>query len=123
MNNLSKSITFIKEVKKFGIKIALDDFGTGFSSLSYLSFLPIDILKLDRSFIAKFSDKNSKVVKSIIQLGHELNLQIVAEGIETQTQLNAIISMGSEYAQGYYFEKPLPFEEIITKYIDKASNY
>lgn len=122
MNNLSKSITFIKEIKKYGVKIALDDFGTGFSSLSYLSFLPIDILKLDKSFIDKFSDKNSKVVKSIIQLGHELNLCIVAEGIETESQLKAIVKMDCEYAQGYYFEKPLPFKEIKTKYITKASN-
>ena len=100
--------------RKQGIKVAIDDFGTGYSNLGYLNNLPVDSLKIDRSFIDNF-DKNSyyrSIVKFIIELGNNLGLDIIAEGIETEAQLKALTGLGCSHAQGYYLSRPKPAEEI-----------
>lgn len=102
------------EIKKRQIKLSIDDFGTGYSSLSYLSRLPIDNLKIDRSFINDISsDLDSlEIVKTIITLAHNLNMDAIAEGVETVAQAEQLQALGCEYAQGYLFAKPMTATEI-----------
>lgn len=103
------------EIKKRQIKLSIDDFGTGYSSLSYLSRLPIDNLKIDRSFINQINaDQESlEIVKTIITLAHNLNMDAIAEGVETVAQAEQLKALGCEYVQGYLFAKPMA-EEAIT---------
>ncbi len=101
----------LSRLRELGCQILIDDFGTGYSSLSYLHSLPIDILKIDRSFINKLSGKKENIVYTIINLAHSLNMEVVAEGIETAEQLNLVKTMGCEYIQGYYFSKPVDSKE------------
>ena len=104
------------QIKELGMYISIDDFGTGYSSLSLIRnfYLSIDKLKLDRSLIDKVChtqlDKN--FVKHIIKLGKILKVAVLAEGVETQQQLDLLIELGCDYAQGYYFSKPVPLEEV-----------
>ncbi|MDB5080400.1 MAG: hypothetical protein JWP00_2324 [Chloroflexi bacterium] len=108
----------LKELKKLGVYIAIDDFGTGYSSLRYLKQLPIDTLKIDQSFIKdmKFTDmvrsKDKALVEAIIMLGHNLGMNIIAEGVELQEQLDFLRGNGCEEIQGYLFCKPLPSVEV-----------
>ena len=102
----------IKE-NNLGIRIAIDDFGTGYSSLGYLSKFPVDILKIDQSFIANLSDENNiKIVDTIIALAHSLNLKTVAEGVATEDHLELLSSKNCDAFQGYYFGAPVPAEEM-----------
>lgn len=103
--------------RKAGMGIAIDDFGTGYSSLSYLYFFPIDTLKIDQSFIrAMFrDDKSLELVKSIIGLGKNMNMNIIAEGVEDVEEARLLQAMGCDAAQGYYFAKPLPEKDVIEK--------
>lgn len=104
----------IKKLKKMGIKVAIDDFGTGYSSLSYLIKLDIDKLKLDRSFVQEITaEKNKLLVQSIINLAHTLNLQVIAEGVETKEQEEILSHSNCDIGQGYFFSKPLSFEKFI----------
>jgi len=104
----------LTEIKKRQIKLSIDDFGTGYSSLSYLSRLPIDNLKIDRSFIRNInSDRESlEIVKTIITLAHNLGMDAIAEGVETISQAQQLKTLGCEYAQGYLFAKPMAVEAI-----------
>ena len=104
----------LNELKHLGVRISIDDFGTGYSSLQYLSYLPCDNLKIDRSFVSglEAGDLNNKLVKVIIALSEQLGLDSVAEGIETQQQLDWLKSLGCKFAQGYFFSKPLAEKEI-----------
>ena len=99
----------LHQLKKIGVKISIDDFGTGFSSLSYLQKLPIDQLKIDRSFVSQIVDANSSasIPKMIIQLCQSLGLTVIAEGVEELKQAEALMSFGCSLAQGYYYAKPL----------------
>ena len=118
IDRAQKTLTKIRES---GVKIALDDFGTGYSSLSYLRRLPIDHLKIDRSFISEISDdKNTKqtLISAIIAMGKNLDIDVVAEGIETSEQLSFVRERGCEMGQGYLFSKPVPakdFERIVSQ--------
>ncbi|MGI9293882.1 MAG: bifunctional diguanylate cyclase/phosphodiesterase [Pseudomonadales bacterium] len=103
----------LKQLRDLGIKVALDDFGTGYSSLGYLKNLPIDILKIDRSFIAKIEEQDSSTILSaIITMAHALNLEVVAEGIEEQSQVTFLNKEGCDFMQGYMFSRPRPAGEI-----------
>lgn len=104
----------IKELKMLGIELSVDDFGTGHSSLSYLQQLPIDHVKIDRSFIWDIPENRNNIAltKAIIAMAHELGLTVVAEGIETIEQLELLREYECEYAQGFYFSKPMPVEQI-----------
>ena len=96
-----------------GVRVALDDFGTGYSSLSHLSALPIDRLKIDRSFVSALSagSNETAVVRAIVLLGQSLGKAIVAEGIESESQFAQLREMGCTYGQGYHFGRPLSAEE------------
>lgn len=109
----------IMELKKLGIRIALDDFGKGFNSLNYLKQLPVDTLKIDRAFIANLPEdfQDQAIVSSIVTLAKKLQLSIVAEGVESQEQLNWVQNLECDYAQGYMFSKPLQVSEFLT-YLD-----
>lgn len=118
MHNISSVIKQLQDIRSLGVSIALDDFGTGFSSLQYLQKLPCDKLKIDRSFIMnigmKQDDSGDRVlVENIIHLGNSFNLQVVAEGIETLEQAEYLNSLGCQYAQGFYYAKPIPAEDVL----------
>ncbi|AVU75437.1 Response regulator receiver modulated diguanylate cyclase phosphodiesterase [Pseudomonas sp. E141] len=107
MQNVDTTVAILKAVKRLGIRLAIDDFGTGYSSLSYLQKFPVDVLKIDQSFVGDLSiDSNdAKLVSTIISLGKSLNLHIIAEGVETLEQLEFLKAHQCEEAQGYYFSK------------------
>ena len=100
----------LASLKALGVRIAIDDFGTGYSSLSYIGRLPIDELKIDRSFVAELgkSTKAGALAASVVQLGLQLDLVTVAEGIEEETQLEQLRALGCQLAQGYLIARPMP---------------
>jgi EAL domain-containing protein (putative c-di-GMP-specific phosphodiesterase class I) len=108
-------ISRLTEVKALGVRIAIDDFGTGYSSLNYLRRLPIDVLKIDRSFIDAVNDtaRDRSLVASLLSLGKTLNLSVVAEGVEEASQLTWLNDNGCDYAQGFYFARPMPLAEMV----------
>ena len=115
--NIEKVIEILIQIRNLGIKIGIDDFGTGYSSLSSLLKLPIDYLKIDKSFIDRLGEKDEKeLVSSIIAISKNLNLGIVAEGVETRNQIDLLSKYNSIVIQGYYFSKPLNFEDFIHFY-------
>jgi EAL domain-containing protein (putative c-di-GMP-specific phosphodiesterase class I) len=99
-----------------GVRVSIDDFGTGYSSLSYLKQLPVDELKIDRSFVGSMTvDENQAViVRSIIDLGHNLGLRVVAEGLEDEATLAQLAALGCDLAQGYYLGRPAPAESVFS---------
>ena len=113
MLNPKKAIEILHTIKKLGIKISVDDFGTGYSSLSYLKELPVDCLKIDRSFIIDVTEneEDQAIVKIIIALAGNLNLDVIAEGVETQEQVDFLLSHGCNIIQGYFYSKPLVSSE------------
>lgn len=113
MENTSAVTKILKQLKERDIKLCLDDFGTGYSSLSYLRYLPVDTVKIDRSFIGpEINSTNYGIIKAIINLAHSLGLDVIAEGIETEAQLEILRSLGCEYGQGYFFAYPLNSEDV-----------
>lgn len=106
---------FFEHLKNSGCQIAIDDFGTGYSSLSYLRQFPVDILKIDRSFISDFTQNEDDLtlVSTIIAMAKSLGMKVVAEGVETQEQLNQLVKLGCHYGQGYYFSKPLEQSQLL----------
>ena len=115
MENPERSIDMLNKLKTMGIKLSVDDFGTGFSSLKYLKQLPVDELKIDKSFVLDMEkDENDKmIVQSTIQLGHNLGLEVVAEGVEHQGLLDMIQRFGCDRSQGYLFEKPMDKDDFL----------
>lgn len=105
----------LSECEKAGMGISIDDFGTGYSSLSYLHYFPINILKIDRSFVMEMLTKDSsfELVKSMIGLGKNLNMKIIAEGVETAEEAQKLRELGCDMAQGYFFARPMPEKEVI----------
>ncbi|HED34880.1 MAG TPA: EAL domain-containing protein [Gammaproteobacteria bacterium] len=116
----------LSELNALGVELAMDDFGTGYSSLSYLRNYPFDILKIDRSFVNDIMTdmRDRKLINAAIAMAHSLDLKVVAEGVETKEQLLHLETQGCEYAQGYYFSKPVPpevmFELLVTQENEKA---
>jgi diguanylate cyclase (GGDEF)-like protein/PAS domain S-box-containing protein len=110
----------LKTIRDLGCDILVDDFGTGYSSLSYLHKFPVNTIKIDRSFVASMEDSkdNEEVVRAIIHLGHNLNLKVVAEGVETQSQLDILIRLGCDLAQGFLLSHPVE-AKVATTLIDK----
>ena len=113
--DIDYTIDTINELKALGISFSIDDFGTGYSSLSYLNRLPVDELKIDQSFVRNISDspENAVIVDTIIIMARQLNLEIVAEGVESQTELDYLKERQCDYYQGYYFSKPVPFDDFL----------
>jgi diguanylate cyclase (GGDEF)-like protein/PAS domain S-box-containing protein len=121
MQDFKHNIASLHSIRALGVCIAIDDFGTGFSSLSYLAKLPVDTLKIDRSFIVdlKVGHEGSALVTTIISLAHALKLKVVAEGVETPEQLRLLASLRCDEYQGYLFGKPVPVEMFEAKYLPR----
>lgn len=113
--------TKIKLMREMGIKICLDDFGTGYSSINYLTRLPLDILKLDKSLIRDLNrnERSQVVFKNLIHMAHDIGIQVVAEGVETKQQMELIQELGCDYAQGYYIGRPDSAAAVIQCYITR----
>lgn len=116
MNDIELAISKLQQLKSAGFGIAVDDFGTGYSSLSYLRHLPITTMKIDRCFVTDLPQE-SAIASTILMLGKQLNLKVVAEGIETEEQLNWLSSNECQIGQGFYFSKPVEHDEFVDKYI------
>ena len=122
MQNAELAITRLQELKALGVKLAIDDFGTGYSSLSYLRRFPVDILKIDKSFVDGVGQhgKERELAQSIIELGQTLNLEIVAEGVERADQLGWLKSRNCDLGQGFLFAHALSAETISALLDDTA---
>jgi EAL domain-containing protein (putative c-di-GMP-specific phosphodiesterase class I) len=114
MEDIGRSIEKLSAIRALGVGLSLDDFGTGYSSLSYIAKLPVTTLKIDRSFIAAMSEsaEHMAIVSAVISLARALNLKVVAEGVETQEQSNLLRLLRCDEAQGYFFGRPLPPDEV-----------
>ncbi|GFE67509.1 diguanylate cyclase/phosphodiesterase with Chase sensor [Chroococcus sp. FPU101] len=115
-NNVEGAIQLLHRLKALGLRISIDDFGTGYSNLSYLHRFPIDTLKVDQSFVRRMheeddNNKYAQIVQTVVTLGHNLGLEVIAEGIETEAQMKTLLAFNCEFGQGYFFAKPLPASE------------
>ena len=115
ISSMDYVIHILTELKNLGIRIALDDFGTGYSSLNYLQLLPIDTLKIDKSFVNSINQQQSKrpIVGSIISLVHQMDISVVAEGVENETQLHYLKEQQCDFIQGFHWGKPLKEHELV----------
>ncbi|MFZ1838256.1 MAG: EAL domain-containing protein, partial [Dokdonella sp.] len=120
MDDLEQSTRILQALRDLGCRIAVDDFGTGYSSLNYLVRLPVDTIKIDQSFVALMtqSPETMGLVSNIINLGHSLSLQIVAEGVEEEEQMKLLRLLRCDVLQGYLMGRPLPEAEFARRYID-----
>jgi EAL domain-containing protein (putative c-di-GMP-specific phosphodiesterase class I) len=110
MEDVEETVRLAHRMREFGLQLVIDDFGTGYSSLSYLQRLPIDTLKVDRSFVSRIQDApdgNRNIVEAIISLAHRLDMAVVAEGVETLEQYTILLDMNCQFGQGYLFSRPL----------------
>ncbi len=109
MNAPQQAIETMQQIRSMGIHLSLDDFGTGYSSLAYLKKFPLNTLKIDKAFVDDIeqSEQGRNMVATIITIAHNLEMQVVAEGVETNTQLNVLAELGCEQLQGYLYSKPL----------------
>lgn len=123
VQDLQYSIALVKELKRIGVSVSLDDFGTGYSALSVLKDFTLDILKIDRSFIRNLSDvdEDRAIVKAIIMMCKGLRLKVIAEGVETEAQIELLKSFGCEVAQGYFYSKPVPSKLFEAKFLKAVS--
>ncbi|PGT82346.1 EAL domain-containing protein [Bacillus sp. AFS040349] len=120
IQNTEETLSKMSELKKLGIKISIDDFGTGYSSLGYLRNFPINTLKIDRSFINDVchDSKNAAITNTIITLAHNLNLHVIAEGVETKDQIDFLLSSDCHLVQGFYFSPPVKADDFFEKYLN-----
>jgi len=122
IGNLNKALGFINSLKEIGCCFALDDFGSGLSSFAYLKNLPVDYLKIDGAFVKDMVDDpiDASMVAAINQVGHIMNIHTIAEFVENQKIMDALVEMGVDYAQGYHIDKPTPLYEKFP--IDQQNN-
>ncbi|MEO8798849.1 MAG: EAL domain-containing protein, partial [Polyangiaceae bacterium] len=112
MGDAEKSVETLAHLKALGVRLSMDDFGTGYSSLAYLHRFPLDVLKIDRAFVARVETEGGlQIVKTIMTLAHTLGMSVIAEGIETEEQGRILAELGCKFAQGYYFFKPMPADK------------
>ncbi|WP_162297940.1 putative bifunctional diguanylate cyclase/phosphodiesterase [Halalkalibacillus sediminis] len=124
IQNINESIMVMERLNELGVKTSIDDFGKGFSSLSVLKNLPIDTIKIDKSFINDIGDKTSEaMVKTVIDLGLNLNLNVIAEGIEEEHQVNKLLENKCFVGQGYYYSRPVPAEEFVKLLMERTLIY
>jgi EAL domain-containing protein (putative c-di-GMP-specific phosphodiesterase class I) len=114
MHKAESSIPILNKLKDVGVTLSIDDFGTGYSSLSYLKHFPLDVLKIDRSFIrdVPVSPDSVAIVRAIIAMARSLNFSVIAEGVETVEQLEFLKANGCDVIQGFYFSPPVPASEM-----------
>lgn len=113
-HNPARMVAILTEIKNMGVRLAIDDFGTGYSSLAQIKHFPIDTLKVDRSFIRNVPEdsEDQAIIEAIISMGKTLSLTVVAEGVETQEQMNYLKEHSCNEMQGYYFSKPVAAEKF-----------
>ena len=123
MENMQAHVAELRSLRADGVGIEMDDFGTGYSSLAYLQKLPIDTVKIDRSFINNIDSNpvDSAIVSAVVAMSQSMGLRVVAEGVETHAQLQALAGYGCAYAQGYYFSKPLRAEDCRKLLVELAA--
>ena len=114
VDDSAATLSRLRALKSLGVRLAIDDFGTGYSSLGYLERFPVDLLKIDRAFIESIGrgSAESPLARAILGLGREPGMEVVAEGIETESQWTRLRELGCELGQGYYLARPLPVAEI-----------
>jgi EAL domain-containing protein (putative c-di-GMP-specific phosphodiesterase class I) len=114
MRHVETSITMLLELRGMGVRLSIDDFGTGYSSLSHLQRFPLNMLKIDQSFIRDVTSNsaNASITRAIISLAHSMNLSVLAEGVETEEQLALLRRQGCDEVQGHYFGRPMSAEEF-----------
>jgi EAL domain-containing protein (putative c-di-GMP-specific phosphodiesterase class I) len=114
VENIEMVVSVMEELKTLGVRLSIDDFGTGYSSLSYLHRLPLSSLKIDRSFVDQMSNgsENEEIIKTIVALAQSLNLEIIAEGVETSDQLEQLRGLSCQLGQGYLFARPLDVASV-----------
>lgn len=114
MEDVTRARHTLASLKELGVRLSLDDFGTGYSSLSYLRLFPIDKLKIDQSFIGCLpgESQDAAIVRTIVMLGHQLGMQVAAEGVETEAQASLLADMGCDELQGHYLAPALPFQKV-----------
>jgi EAL domain-containing protein (putative c-di-GMP-specific phosphodiesterase class I) len=119
MEDVKHSITSLQAIRALGLTVAIDDFGTGFSSLSYLSRLPVDTLKIDRSFVIDMTvaPEGLSLVSTIIHLAHSLKLKVVAEGVETEEQARLLRLLNCDEMQGYLFSRPVAADQFESQFL------
>lgn len=124
MEDLESALQVMNRLKARGLKLALDDFGTGYSSLNYLKTLPFDYLKIDRSFIADMETHTSgtAMVRAIIGMAKTLDMSVIAEGVETEEQLNTLVEEGCDLIQGYLFSGPVTADDLLSLLLEQARN-
>jgi EAL domain-containing protein (putative c-di-GMP-specific phosphodiesterase class I) len=120
MQNTESNLGILKKIRALGVSISLDDFGTGYSSLAYLKNLPINTLKIDKAFLDDYATQSGRVfIDTIVQLAHNLHINVVAEGVESESQLAYLKEIGCDIYQGYHCSRPLPakdFMELVQKH-------
>ena len=114
MSDVDLAVARMAELREFGVGLAVDDFGTGYSSLNSLRSFPMDRLKIDRSFVGGLDDARTRALtEMIVELGGLLDLQVVAEGIETEAQMHTVLELGCVFAQGYLLQRPAPARDVL----------
>ncbi len=121
MNDAASALSVLRALKELGVTLAIDDFGTGYSSLSYLQRFPLDILKIDKTFVDELgmAPEGSEIISAVINLAHALGLQVIAEGVETERQLQELERLDCDFAQGYLFSRPVPAHELVDAFPDR----
>ena len=115
IGSLASAIDVLLELKRIGVAVVLDDFGTGYSSLSYLQTIALDALKIDRSFVAGIGvgSRDASIVTAIVNMGKAFGLEVVAEGVETESQEQQLLAIGCRRAQGYHYSRPVPADVFL----------
>jgi EAL domain-containing protein (putative c-di-GMP-specific phosphodiesterase class I) len=115
MADVDRAASVLRELRSLGVRVGVDDFGTGYSSLSYLADLEFDFVKIDKSFVSRYAQdrRAAALLEAIATLCRSLDLPTVAEGVETDAQLAEVRRLGSTYAQGYLFGRPMPVDQLL----------
>ncbi|MDH5711583.1 MAG: EAL domain-containing protein, partial [Gammaproteobacteria bacterium] len=114
MQDIGRAHQILQQLDQAGFNLSIDDFGTGFSSLAYLKELPVNTLKIDKSFIFDMdnNEDDTSIVQTVIELAHNFNCKVIAEGVENKRTLEQLETLGNDIAQGYFFSKPIPFKKL-----------
>ena len=124
MENAELATQFFKRLKALGVQLSIDDFGTGYSSLGYLHRFPLDTLKIDRSFVGRIGEaaENIEIVRTIVSLADNMGMEVVAEGVETLSQLSQLRKLNCQYGQGYLFSRPVDAASV-TAWISRRPHW